>query len=486
MNTSEFSVGFSSSSDPVTAVEEAWLMGQSERKSSGTDCIMIFSTSAHNPHRISELIKLRTGPGVKTMGGYGIGFFGHGFHAHGGIQLALVFIHTDQFQIDLVKTENIHLNQYESGRDLACKMSELDFVTTPDMLLFYDSINRKNGRYQINCCQYLIDGMAETLEVLPENIAGAGFYGDILGKETSQWFNHKVYDQLAFACLFSGQINMRTSVISGSYPISPFLTVTRSHENRVLEINGEPATDYIMNLILPGESPSSADWRKYAFYVTLGVRTQDRFDPITDENYLVRLCSGIDLKNKALIMFEPDLTEGTVFQLMKLEIKPESIKQKVSDALKESKNERVAFALYIDCGARASAYCGLEPEEGLIVRDAIGADIPFLGLYIGVESVKLDQIFRPLDWSGVLCLFSIDEQKSLMPAKKAFSRAPDSATKTRAGHRPSQAPVKNKSSEAGFYKSQLSGLTGTFIRQASEISKFRHRHHQYESALQLI
>jgi len=82
------------------------------------------------------------------------------------------------------------------------------------------------------------------------------------------------------------------------------------------------------------------------------------------------------------------------------------IRERTEDLLKRVRDRQPVFALYIDCAARASAYCGTEREEADEVQRAIGSRMPLLGMYSGVEIAKVGGDMQALDWTGVLCVFS--------------------------------------------------------------------------------
>jgi hypothetical protein len=52
------------------------------------------------------------------------------------------------------------------------------------------------------------------------------------------------------------------------------------------------------------------------------------------------------------------------------------------------------------------AYSGTEGEEAEEVQKVIGSKMPLLGMYSGVEIAKVGKDIQPLDWTGVLCIFS--------------------------------------------------------------------------------
>lgn len=68
--------------------------------------------------------------------------------------------------------------------------------------------------------------------------------------------------------------------------------------------------------------------------------------------------------------------------------------------------ERFLLGLYFDCAGRSSAFSGLDQDESKPVREQVGGRRPFMGFYSGVEIAPFMGRSRPLDWTGVLILFS--------------------------------------------------------------------------------
>ena len=119
------------------------------------------------------------------------------------------------------------------------------------------------------------------------------------------------------------------------------------------------------------------------------------------------MCVNVDKKRGGLVMVEPDITTGTEIQLMRRSVDFEYIPQIINETLDKikSQNRKPLFAIYIDCAGRAGYYFGTDNEEASEVQKAL-AHIPLLGFYTGVEIAKVNQRIEPLDWTGVLCIFS--------------------------------------------------------------------------------
>lgn len=119
------------------------------------------------------------------------------------------------------------------------------------------------------------------------------------------------------------------------------------------------------------------------------------------------MCLKIDSKRRGLIMFEPDMQEGTQFQIMHRAVNMDYIAPRVESLFAGLDGRRPVFALYIDCAGRAAGYAGIDEEDAAIVQQAVAGRVPLLGIYTGVEIGSVMARPRALDWTGVFCLFSI-------------------------------------------------------------------------------
>ena len=186
----------------------------------------------------------------------------------------------------------------------------------------------------------------------------------------------------------------------GTRPVGAYHTITKAIDNTIYELDGKPALDVIHNLL-----GGSVAWENFPLLVTLGVNNGDKFGEFKEENYASRLCLAIDKEKKALIMFENDLREGSEVQLMQRNIDFKYIQPQVNKLLSKLGNRNPVLAFYIDCLGRVSGFSGLPKEESREVIKALG-DIPFFGMFSGVEIANVGPNVNALDWTGVLCIFS--------------------------------------------------------------------------------
>jgi small ligand-binding sensory domain FIST len=221
-------------------------------------------------------------------------------------------------------------------------------------------------------------------------------------RTTHQWVGDDVDSQTALVLAFSGGPEIQQVVMHGCRPVSAYHQVTKTDHNVILEIDGRPALDVVSELLGP---ESGRSWRDYSFFVTLGVNKGDRHGALKPEMYANRMCMNVDLARQGLIMFEPDLHAGDLFQLMLREIDLSYISGSIRSILAKNAPRKPIFALYIDCAGRACAYSHMDEEEATYVQGALEGVCPLLGFYSGVEIARMAGKPQALDWTGVLCLF---------------------------------------------------------------------------------
>ncbi|HEX8833907.1 MAG TPA: FIST N-terminal domain-containing protein [Abditibacteriaceae bacterium] len=393
-------IGWSENHDSFQAGREAATAALENAALSKSDLLLVFSTSKHDPVALHQGLREVVGNTPRIIGGYGIGVLTNRELGYDGYQVGVAAL-ASSAQIDLFLEQGLPDNEFAVGQALGRQIATQDYNGDPNIILMYDSMNLTTAQPKMNMATPLIQGLKESFPVWPP-CAGIGLTGDTPSVPVVQWFDDEITGQCAQALVFSGGLRMDTVVMHGCKPAGSYHTITKSDGPVVLEIDNRPAVEVIAELLGPD---SGYSWEDYRFFVTLGVNKGDKFGPFREEDYANRLCCGVDKERGGLVMFEPDLTPGTEVQLMRRSVDFGYIGQRTNDLLKQLGGRKPVFALYIDCAGRASAYCGSEGEEASEVQRAIG-DIPLLGLYCGVEVARVGRDLQPLDWSGVLCVWS--------------------------------------------------------------------------------
>jgi hypothetical protein len=393
-------IGWSENPDSFAAGREAACAALHHGGFDSCCLALIFSTSKHDPVAFRDGLRTTLGAETRLIGGYAIGVLTNKNLGYDGYQSGVVLFSTDSIQFDLLHAPGLPDNELAVGEALGQQLAARSYAGEPNVLLMYDSMNHKHGQIKMNMATPLLQGLQKYFE--PARLAGAGLCGDTPRDPVRLWFDDEIEHGTVQALVLSGDVQMDTVVMHGCKPAGAYHTITASDGATVLEIDGRPALEVVAELLGPDSGYTFADYR---FFVTLGVNKGDKFGAYNEDLYANRLCCNVDEERGGLVMFEPDLTPGTEVQLMRRSVDFGYIAQRTRDVLQRIEGRRPFFALYIDCAGRASAYCGSDGEEAAEVQRALG-DIPLLGLYCGVEIAKVGSDLQPLDWSGVLCIFS--------------------------------------------------------------------------------
>lgn len=394
-------IGVSEQEDSLKAGKEVAQKALDNAGIETCDFLIFYTSDYHDPLELKKGIQSIVGEDCKIFGGHSMGVITNNFLGYDGFQVGAAAISSNSIQIDLFKQVGLANNEYATGKALAEQIQAQGYEHEPNILFMYDSVKKTAAQgLELNLATPVIAGMKDAFGEFPP-IAGVGMTGGMQWKPTYQWINNDIEQNSMIASVFSGKnVKMDSLILHGCVPSGAYHTITKAKENIVYEIDGKPSLDFFDELM-----QGSTSWDEYPLFLTLGLNKGDKFEDFKQENYANRLCMTIDKEQKALVMFEPDLTEGSEIRLMRRSIDFDYIKPTVENFLKTLQGREPVFAIYIDCLARASAYCGSEGEEAAEVQKALG-DIPLLGMYSGVEVGKVKNEVQALDWTGVLCLFS--------------------------------------------------------------------------------
>jgi len=362
----------------------------------------LFATPHHKTDDLMRGIRSVMGDDLKFLGCTTTGSVTKDFIAYSGTLAGGGFLSSSTPFYRLFFEESIPNREFEAGKSIARKIQDNGVPGDSSILLFYDSIKTTSteGNPELNLATPMLEGFLEQYTFWP-TIAGIGSWSEIhIVSPCLVWADKNVKRNALAACTISGNIKMDTVIMHGTRPMGGYHTITKAEGNVIFELDGKPSLDLIYNLL-----GGSVAWEDFPLFVTLGVNNGDKFGEFNEDDYASRLCFAIDSERKALIMFETDLTPGTEVQLMRRDIDFKYIKPQVEKLMSKIEGRKPVLALYIDCLGRVSGFSGIPEEESLVVAEALG-DIPFFGIFSGVEIANVGQHVRALDWTGVLCLFS--------------------------------------------------------------------------------
>lgn len=155
--------------------------------------------------------------------------------------------------------------------------------------------------------------------------------------------------------------------------------VTKSHENVVYEIDGQPALELYKSYLgdLSSELPGSA------LFFPLEMRDHE------DSELLVRTILGVNEKDNSLT-FAGNIPEGAFVRLMKTNVnRVIDGAEKAADIIKNSMNQNPELVLMVSCVGRKLVLKQLTQDEIEAVTDSFNEDVIFTGFYSNGELSKL-------------------------------------------------------------------------------------------------
>lgn len=396
-------VGFSENPDSREAGIQAARAALADMGDRRPDLVLVFSTDKHDPAALRDGVRSAVGTRSRLIGGYSMGIITRDRLGYDGYQVGVAALSSDSIQMDMFIEEGLADNEYEVGLALGRQIRSRSYPGEMNLVLMYDAVKPAAPEgVPLNPATPLLAGLSHALGSWPP-AAGIGMIGSMQFNPASQWFDDRVAHRSAMALILSGNVRMDTVVMHGCRPSGGYHTITRAEGNVLYEIDGKPALDVIDELLGPGSEKS---WEDYPLFITLGVNKGDRFGEVREEDYVNRLVMAVDKDRRALVMAEAALRTGSEVQLMRRSVDLEYVGRRADELYERVRDRSPFFALYIDCAARASAYCDTDREDAEEVQRALGPRVPVLGVYSGFEIGKVGSDLEAMNFTGVLCIFS--------------------------------------------------------------------------------
>lgn len=353
-------------------------------------------------------LQIVVGDQVPIIGGSAIGIITNQILSYEGHTAGAAIIESDTLQLGIASAGDLDKNEKLAGQKLAEKLA--DGINGRILLIFYDSIKNPPTETMppvLNASSPLIEGIEETLKSnVP--IIGGGILGDYEFSHAKQFCGLYVDNQSVVGTLLGGDFNPYFQIMHGCIPKDGiYRTITGIEGSVLYEVDGRPVVDMI------DDQYGSKDWRRQVPVerLTVGVNCGEKFGDFKEENFVNRLITGVLPNGKGIVLFEPDLKEGSeiMFMLRNNKMMIESAKQNSSQLLEKiiANGEQPVFGLYIDCAGRTAKYSNALTEEASVVQNVFNKyHTPLLGFYSGVEVAPFLGKSRGLDWTGVLLVLA--------------------------------------------------------------------------------
>ena len=401
--TAKIGVSYSTNPNSGDAGRE---MAQAARGTSGADkagLALVFASTEHDSESLLNGVKSVVGSQCIIAGGTSTGVITKDYLGYEGFHAGIMAVSDEQTEFRTEVVENINCDEYGAGKKLGRRLAYINSYNDPALLLFYDGIRNPPSKMQLfNEANPILRGMEEELVKMPA-MAGVGVLAGMNMKKTEVWDNQKAYRDSLLSLVLHGNIRLDTTIMHGCKPASDYHTITKASGNLVLEVDSRPAIEVAADYM--GDSPHY-DWKNSMFFITLGVNRGEKYGPFREEDYVNRMVAGVDEVTGAISLVEGDLREGDEFQFMRRSIETDIISGQARHLLDSLEGREPLCALYISCLGRIKKLFGTEKEEAEEIQATIGSRMPLLGMYSGVEIARVREKVMPLDWTGVLCIFS--------------------------------------------------------------------------------
>lgn len=406
MKTVKSGVGYADITDSLEAgrkcAEKAMGNGSLER----SDFTVAFCGGNHDP--INFLKAVRDVVGDSTLiGGTAVGVITNEMSSYGGYEAGVAVVSSDSIRFDAMSVGGLKEGEEVAGEELGRMLAGRSEEDAQAILLFYDSV-KSTPPLTVNLASQLIKGVERGLGGRHAPVLGGGMINDYQWSGSHVFANDQAMKQHAVGVVVSGDCSVHHAISHGCEPASDYHTITRIDGPVVRELDGRPALDVIEDIIGAG---AARDWQQYSLLVTLGANYgSDPYGDFDENEYVNRLIAAANPEDGSVILFESDFGPGERVQVMRRsnEHMLSSARDMSNSVLNSVGKSDPFLALYIDCAGRTSGFSGAGAEEGAIIQETIGSQMPLLGFYSGVEIAPFMGGSRALDWTGVLIVLSED------------------------------------------------------------------------------
>ncbi|MEU6999581.1 FIST N-terminal domain-containing protein [Nonomuraea sp. NPDC046570] len=209
-----------------------------------------------------------------------------------------------------------------------------------------------------------------SVEVLGDLPLIGGLANGLQGRGSVRLFaDGAVHTEGAIGVLLSGPVNVTTVVSQGCRPIGPAMVVTRSEENLLLELAGQPALARLEDIV---SELDEDDRELVASGLQIGIVMNEYAERHERGDFLIRGVIGIDPEREGVAIGDVvDIGRTVRFQVRDAATADEDLYD-LLDAHREELG-RIDGALLFSCNGRGSAMFGTPDHDAVALRDTLGS-----------------------------------------------------------------------------------------------------------------
>ena len=391
-------VGLSTQQDTTHAAREAARTALLRAGSTQADFALVFATAGHGPGYSSLLRTIKeTTQATHVVGCSAGGVLTTDGEVERSSGVAVLTVKTDAFAASRFFIPQLRGRSYETGKEVAARVQPQ--LGTDNLLAIFPDT------YNFNATSFF-HGLSEGVPDLTTVGGGASEDGSI--GETFQLCGDTVSNNAVCGLLLSGQFQQSMSIAQACQPIGPVHTVTKSHQNLLLELDGRPAFDVFAEVV---RKPLVDDLRRAAAFVFIGLPVDRERQHIARGEYVVRNIVGFD-PQQGIVAVADEIRQGQkmVFTLRSRDGSREDLKTTLEAQAREWHGTTPSFGLYINCLGRGQGLYGFPDLDTSYIKQYFG-EIPLIGFFSGCEIAPIRQQSALHQYSGVLVL--VGEKESV-------------------------------------------------------------------------
>ncbi len=384
-------VGLSTEKDTARAAVEATTTALTRAQMASADLALVFATTEHGPqyHRLLRTIK-ETAHATHVVGCSAGGVLTTDGEIERAPGVAVLTVQADTFSASRFFIPQLRGRGQEVGGEAAA-FAHPRLGANNLMVVFPDTYNFHSAAF--------FQGLSETAPDLP--VVGGGASEDGTVGETFQLCGDTVSNDALCGVLLSGQFHHTIGIAQACQPLGPVHTVTKSHQNLLLELDGRPAFEVFAEVV---RQPLIEDLRRAAAFVFVGLPVDPERQRIARGECVIRNIVGFDPR-QGIVAVADDIRQGQkmVFTLRDGGASREDLKATLETQVTAWQEQQPGFALYFNCLGRGRGLYGLPDLDTAYIRQYLG-DIPLIGFFTGCEIAPIHAQHSLHQYSGVLVL----------------------------------------------------------------------------------
>jgi len=200
--------------------------------------------------------------------------------------------------------------------------------------------------------------------------------------DNALFLGDQAHDSGAIGLAMTGNIALDTVVAQGCRPVGQLMSITKSQQNLLMELDQRPPLDLVRELYT---SSSQRDQELMQSSLFLGILMDDLMEEPKHGDFLVRNVVGIDSKSGVMAIGEI-LREGqrVQFHLRDSLTSTDDLAELLTRYSGEERNTRGEGALLFSCLGRGEYLYGYPDHDTNMFRDKVGA-IPLGGFFCNGE-----------------------------------------------------------------------------------------------------